>query len=47
VWESGALLAALTPELRTALLPALRQLARISARHAGATRSYLYRAEDD
>jgi DNA-binding MarR family transcriptional regulator len=47
VWESGALLAALAPELRAALLPALRQLARISARHAGATGSYLYRAEDD
>jgi DNA-binding MarR family transcriptional regulator len=46
VWEAGALLAALPPELRGSLLPGLRQMARISARHAGATRSSLYREDD-
>jgi DNA-binding MarR family transcriptional regulator len=46
VWEAGALLAALPRELRAAVLPCLRQLSRISARHAGATGSSLYREED-
>jgi DNA-binding MarR family transcriptional regulator len=47
IWEAGALLAGFGGAEREALLAGLRELARTSARHAGATASSLSREVND